>query len=145
MWRELVEGIGTECTFAPPASEQSLNDIETALGVALPPELRSLLLESNGIGDEYSYGIQSAEEIITRNLEMRADSEDDDLYMPFDHLLIFGDAGNGDLFFFPIQSNGEINKPDVFIWNHENDSRQWVASNLEQFVAQWYAGELEVD
>jgi len=56
MWRELVESVCSECTFAPPGDEQSLNDIEAALGVALPPELRALhqqqyigvcMLESN--------------------------------------------------------------------------------------------------
>jgi len=64
--------------------------------------------------------------------------------MPFDHLVGFGDLGNGDLAFFPIQENGKIKEPDVFIWNHENDNRYWVSNNLEQFVTQWYGGQLTV-
>ena len=144
MWGELVESVCANCSFAPPATELSLHTVEVALGVALPPELRALLLETNGIIDKYGDGIMSAEQILDRNLEMRCDTEQDDLYMPFDHLLCFADAGNGDLFFFPIQGDGKINRPDVFIWNHETDGRQWVAGSLQQFVQRWYSGQLEV-
>jgi hypothetical protein len=133
-----------KCTFSPPASEQSLKGIESALGVALPLDLCTLLLESNGIGDEYGDGIMSAEHVTVCNLQMREDTEQDDLYMPFDHLLFFGGAGNGDLFFYPIQGNGKINSPDIFVWNHENDNRQWVAKNLETFVEEWYGGRLHI-
>ena len=144
MWCELVKQVWSQCTFAPPASEQSLHDVEAALGVALPPNLRDLLLESNGFGDRYANGVMSTEQIITCNLELRADAEKDDLYMPFDHLLCFADAGNGDLFFFPVQGNGKINNPDIFVWNHENDNRQSVAKNLKRFVIEWYSGQLHV-
>ena len=144
MWREFVENFSIKCAFALAASDQSLKDAEVALGIALPPELRSLLLESNGIGDRYGDGIMSTDQMIKRNLERRENAEQDDLSMPFDHLLCFGDLGNGDLAFFPIQGNGKINNPDVFIWNHENDNRYWVSNNLEQFVTQWYGGQLTV-
>ena len=43
MWCELVEGVCAECTFAPPVSELALQDVEVALCVALPLELRTLL------------------------------------------------------------------------------------------------------
>ncbi len=144
MWREFVENVSIKCTFALAASEQSLQEVEVALGVPLPPELRSLLLESNGIADRYGDGILSTDQRIKRNLEMRENAEQDSLSMPFDHLLFFGDLENGDLAFFPIQGNGKINNPDVFIWNHEIDSRSWVSNNLEQFVAKWYGGQLTV-
>jgi len=52
MWREFVENFSIKCAFALAASDQSLKDAEVALGIALPPELRSLLLESNGIGEQ---------------------------------------------------------------------------------------------
>ena len=135
MWCELVESVCSECTFAPPGDEQSLNDIEAAL----PPELRALLLESNGIGGDCA--IMPVERMITVNLELRSFPEHDDLYMPFDNLLCFGSPGNGDMFFFPVQSNGKVNNPDIFLWNHEDDSRTWIANNLEQFVTKWYAGQ----
>ncbi len=144
MWRELAERIHPDGSLGPPASELALNDIEAALGVGLPPELRALLREANGIRDRYGNGILSAEQILQRNLEMRSDADQDDLYMPFAPLLFFADAGNGDLFGFPIQGDGNINRPDVFHWNHETDSRVWIAKDLQQFVEKWFSGQLMV-
>ena len=144
LWRELVAHSGKAHAFAPPASEYALNDMEVVLGVGIPPELRALLLESDGIGDEYGRGVLCVEEMLKCNLYLRTDTEEDDLYMPFDFLLFFAEAANGDLFFFPIQGNGKINNRDVFHWNHENDSRIWIASDLQHFVEQWYGGQLQV-
>ena len=143
MWRELVESVCSDCKFAAPASEQSLNEAEAAIGVALPPELRALLLESNGIEDIFGDGVFSAECILSRNLEMRDLVAEDNTYMSFDSLLCFGSVGDGDLFFFPVQGNGKVNNPDIFIWNHESDSRKLIAGNLEKFVKQWYSGQLD--
>ena len=53
--------------------------------------------------------------------------------MPFDPLLFFDDAENGDQFAFSILK-GEIRRPDVFAWNHEDDSRQWVAPSLAKYL-----------
>jgi hypothetical protein len=63
--------------------------------------------------------------------------------MPFDNLLFFADAGNGDQFAFPIQA-GEVRRPDVFCWNHEDDSRIWVAPSLEKYLEWWLTGKLTV-
>lgn len=140
-WRELIQSISTECSFELPASEEALAEVEEALGVAVPPELLGLWREANGITDEYGDGIWSAEEVIRQNLELRSYPEMNDLYMPFDPLFCFAGAGNGGLFFFPIQAGG-INRPDVFLWNHESDSRMWKCNNLQQFVEQWFRGQL---
>jgi hypothetical protein len=142
MWRELIQAVCAECKCAPPAAEEVLTELETALGVAVPPELRALWLEANGVGDQYGDGIWSVEQTIRDNLEFRSYPEQNDLYMPFDHLLFFAGAGNGDQFFFPIQADGGIHRPDIFVWDHETDSRKWVAGNLERWVEQWYAGKL---
>jgi hypothetical protein len=63
--------------------------------------------------------------------------------MPFDHLLFFADAGDGDQFAFGIL-NGEIRNPDIFVWNHENDSRTWVAPSLDVYLEWWINGKLKV-
>ena len=144
MWRELVQAVCSECAFASPASEHQLNDMEAALGTALPPELKALLVESNGIGDKYGRGVMSCEEIININLYLRADTNIDDVYMPFDNMFFFAAAVNSDMFFFPIQGNGKINNPDVFHWNHETDGRAWIAGDLSRFVEQWYSGQIDV-
>jgi SUKH superfamily protein len=142
MWRQLVEGACSDCSFSPPASETAINDVEAALGVQVPEDLRGLWLEANGIRDRFGDGIWSVEEVVGRNLDLRSHPEQNDLYMSFDSLFCFAGAGNGDLFFLPIQADGRINRPDVFAWNHEIDSREWVAGNLQQFVERWFRGEL---
>jgi hypothetical protein len=63
------------------------------------------------------------------------------LYMPFDHLLFFGDYGGGDQFAFPIHADGEIHKLDIFRWDHETDARSWYAGGLEQFFEHRFARE----
>lgn len=81
----------------------------------------------------YSEMIWPAAEIERRNREFRANPDFRSLYMPFDHLLFFGDDGGGDQFAFAIDADGEIRKLDVFRWEHESDSRSWFAGRLEQF------------
>jgi hypothetical protein len=61
--------------------------------------------------------------------------------MPFDALLFFGDAGNGDQFAYGIL-DGEVRMPDIFAWDHENDSRYWVAPDLRQFIEWWAEGRI---
>jgi hypothetical protein len=66
-----------------------------------------------------------------------------ELYMSFADLVFFADAGNGDQFAFSVQSN-QIRKPDTYAWNHENDSRVWVASSLRQYIEWWATGKIEL-
>lgn len=35
---------------------------------------------------------------------------------------------------------GEVRSSDIFVWNHENDSRNWVAPDVRQFI-EWWAGD----
>ncbi len=67
-----------------------------------------------------------------------------DIYMPFDNLLFFSDAGNGDLFCYAILKNGTIEKTDIYVWNHEDDSRTWVAASLKHFIEGWITSEIGV-
>lgn len=53
-----------------------------------------------------------------------------ELYLPFDGLLFFGDNGGGDQFAFVLRDN----RRDIFVWDHETDSRYWVAGHLESYV-----------
>jgi hypothetical protein len=62
--------------------------------------------------------------------------------MPFDHLLFFADARNGDQFVFPIMADGVI-RQDV-LWNHNDDSRTCVAPSLMIFLERWLQGRLSV-
>jgi hypothetical protein len=131
-----------------PCDIKSLVAIETEFQIDLSDELKSLYQESDGIlellGDqEIGTLIWLAEYLIKENKSYRETADFKDLYMPFDSLLFFGDAGNGDCFGYSIL-NGAIQKLDVFTWNHEDDSRTWVAPNLEKFIEWWVEGKINV-
>ena len=136
-WGDLARDAGLETTdHAAPAD---IAAAERALGCALPASLRGLLEETDGLSDEYGADVVfGAEDLARRNHEMRTADAFPELYMPFDCLLFFGEAGNGDLFGFPILSRG-VEDLHVFAWDHETDSRTAVASGLARFVSgdQW--------
>ena len=137
MWRELIERLDAEATFHPPAMLEQLQAVESRLGVALPAELRNLLLETNGAEVAYGTGlVWAAEEIAQRNLDMRREWQRWEWagVMPIDHLLFFGELGNGDLVCFPITAERVRNR--VFLWDHEDDSRTSSAASL----ADWLRG-----
>ena len=111
---------------------------EKALGVALPSELRELLLETNGVSAS-EYGpllVWNIERIEKDNLDFRSFADFRDLYMPFDNLLFFGDNGGGDQFGYAIL-NGVIRRPDIYRWNHENDAREHAAYSLARYFEMW--------
>lgn len=137
MWRELIERLDAEATFHPPATLEQLQAVESRLGVALPAELRDLLLDTNGVEVAYGTGlVWPTEEMAKRNLDMRSEWRRGEWagVMPFDHLLFFGALGNGDLVCFPITAQGVRNR--VFLWDHEDDSRTSSATSL----ADWLRG-----
>ena len=132
-WKKLVTSLSDEAEFGLPAAEAHIAAVEQSLGLELPPALRDFLREADGMKAHYSEMIWPAAEIERRNREFRANPDFRSLYMPFDHLLFFGDDGGGDQFAFAIDADGEIRKLDVFRWEHESDSRSWFAGRLEQF------------
>ena len=143
MWRELIAKFYPDHEFRPGASEEQLTVAEARLGVALPAVIRDLLRDTNGAFGEYSLGlVWPLERIVKDNLEFRSFPDFRDLYMPFDPLLFFGDAGNGDQFAFVIL-DGVVQRPDVFVWNHEDDSRTWVAPDLERYFEWWADGRIK--
>jgi hypothetical protein len=59
--------------------------------------------------------------------------------MPFGGLVFFADAGNGDQFFMSLSGNKEI-----FVWDHESDSRTWVATTVLGYLEAWMRGDLTI-
>ncbi len=144
MWIEKLKTYTSECNFSPPASLHEIKLFEKELGLPIHEHLKSVLLESNGIIGEYGLGLLwELDRIKTENVGLRTNEDFKDLYMPFDHLLFFADAGNGDLFAYPIL-NGRITRNDIFVWNHEDDSRKWVAPSLEKYFEWWIKGEMKI-
>ena len=87
--------------------------------------------------------VWSIERIVEDNLHFRRNAQFAELYMPFDSLLFFADAGNGDQFAFPIVGRS-FRGSDVFAWDHENDSRSWVAPSLQTYLEWWLSGKLKL-
>lgn len=137
MWRALAEEM--KFRAGPPTTESEIADAERALGCALAPALRDLLREANGLWDVYDLEVVfGADAMIRENLLMRQHPDFPALYMPFDSLLFIGRGGNGDLFALPILA-GQATDRNVFLWDHEDDSRAAVSASLERYVRgeQW--------
>jgi hypothetical protein len=144
MWRELIQRLEPMATFFLAATPTQITEVEAALGIAIPEDLKRLLAESNGVFGSYGLRlIWSAETIEVCNREMRNAAHYREMYMPFDAYLFFADAGNGDQFAFGI-IQGEIRQPDIFVWNHEDDSRAWVLPSLESYIEWWLTGKLHI-
>src|SRR5690349_731669 len=107
-----MQNLSPAFTFHSPATLAEIKKVESSLKVPLPEELKVLLLESDGIKGTYGLNlIWSVERIRKDNLNFRQYPDFKELYMPFDHLLFFADAGDGDQFAFGVL-NGEIRNPD---------------------------------
>ncbi|PGE91384.1 SMI1/KNR4 family protein, partial [Bacillus toyonensis] len=131
--------MSTDCKFNTPATEATITKIEDMFQVKLPDELKYFLCETNGV--EYSEFnltlVWNTDRIQKENYDMRSEKFFKEMYMPFDSLLFIADAGNGDLFGYRVL-NGLIDNYDIYIWNHENDSRTWIAPSLQIFIEWWY-------
>jgi hypothetical protein len=135
-WRSLITLATSDARFAAPAAESGIAAVEQAFGIRLPQGLRELLRESDGVTADYgSDVVWPVADIQYRNQEFRSTESFRELYMPFDHLLFFGDDGGGNQFAFAIHADGQIHKPDVYQWEHETDARSWFAAHLESFFA----------
>lgn len=138
----LLDRIATwgEARASPPATVQELLACEVGLGHRLPGELRTLLLEANGIEGEYGLGlVWPASRIGVDNAMFRSNVDFAELYMPFEALVFFSDAGNGDQFAVSLRGSRE-----VYVWNHVDDSRIWVAPTIAGFLEDWMTGRLRI-
>ncbi|MFK0063050.1 SMI1/KNR4 family protein [Streptomyces werraensis] len=130
MWRDLIESFPSAESDGP-ADPSLLDRIESELGQSLPSDLRSFPLESDGLADEYGTDVVwSAQRILDDNMHFRGDEQLRSLYMPFDSLMFFGDNGGGDQFAFVRVPE----RNEVFVWDHETDSRNLVSPALESYL-----------
>lgn len=136
---EQIAGWG-EATFHPPAQAEVLYATEASLGHPLPNDLPQVLAESDGIDGEYDLGlVWNVERIRRDNIKFRTYEDFRDLYMPFHGLVFFGDAGNGDQFALSLTGNCE-----VYVWDHENDSRTWIAPSVMAYLEGWMTGRITI-
>jgi hypothetical protein len=145
-WKKLAKGYRREVQFGGSASEARITTAEQTMGLSFPPQLREFWLESDGLIGEYGDRvIWSVGHVEQENQKFRTMPAFKSLYMPFEHLLFFGDDCGGNLFAYAIQADGQIHKRDIFCWNHENDSRFWFAGHLEQYLEKRLKAEDEED
>ncbi|MFF2548723.1 SMI1/KNR4 family protein [Kitasatospora sp. NPDC058063] len=131
MWRQLVQEVFPDAGLREPVTASDIVEAERRLGRALPTDLEQLLLESNGVlGHAHVHTVWTIDQIVEQNLRFWSDETFAQLYMPFDALMFFGDNGGGDQFAFVQKPQ----RPDVFVWEHESDSRRWVANNLHDYL-----------
>lgn len=134
MWRELISGLFTDAKFRPPVTASELEHAERELRIAFPDELRSLLLETNGVSAYYSSPlVWPVEEIATQNRLFRENPDFAELYMPFDCLLLFGAEGNSDHFGYRILDGRIRDTSFIYEWDHESDGRVWFATDLPDY------------
>jgi hypothetical protein len=130
MRRAQLARIDAGLTFHEPAAETVVADVERRLRARLPQQLRELLLETDGVQGAYGLGLVWPLGRIASD-------------QPFDDLVCFADAGNGDRFAFALTA-GAIDGPDVMVWDHEDDSRTRVASDFDGYLRGWLSGELTI-
>lgn len=147
MWTAWLRGLGADegtIALAEPVDADALGEAEERLGLILPVDLRSLLCETDGVGDtEGAEPVWSIERIADENVMLRSvgstpalpDGADDDL-------LFFGDAGDGDLFAYELDDAGDITETDVFLWKVGAGEATWIASDLQSMLDDWFSGTL---
>lgn len=123
-WCPLVE-------MRAPAKPAELAEVERALGVVLPRELRAVLAASNGVRTPFGTPVWTTTTIIETNRLFRTEMAD--LYMPFEGLIFFGDDGDGDQFAYRIVA-GEVDARSIYRWSHDDDSRTWYAGALSALL-----------
>lgn len=144
MWCEIIKAMDPYSKFFPGATTDQIITLEKALSIKLPEELKNLLSETNGVRGKYELSLLwSAEQIVQENLDRRTNVAYLENYMPFENLLFFADAGNGDMFAFSI-IQGVIKRSVIFVWDHEDDSRRCIAYSLQSFVEGWLSGKLSI-
>lgn len=142
-WPRRITAALPEAEFSAAATGEQIAAAEAYLGQPLPPALRDLLRETNGVrGDAHGLDlVWDVDRIQRDNSYFRRSTDFADLYMPFTPLLFFGSAGNGDQFAFIRQP---LRDDDVYAWNHEDDSRTWVAPRLTDFFDWWADGRIRL-
>lgn len=144
MWKDYLNSISKECQFKAPATATELLLIKTELNINLPKKLTDLYNETNGVYGNYGISfIWSTEQMVKENMLFWDVHEHRDSMKPLDTYLFFSDAGNGDLFGYSIK-NGTIQNEDIYVWDHEGDSRSVIASSLEEFIKGWIVGEISI-
>ena len=156
-WREIIDGAYTErsederefvgAKYEHGASRKDLLALVNELGCALPADLQSLLLESNGFTEvlevegrlvENMWTVWPASELPDNNRHRHEETEEP---KPPEYLLVFASAGaDGILFAYDTRSP----ESGVVAWFPVEDEIRPLASSLREFLVGWITGKIEV-
>jgi SMI1-KNR4 cell-wall len=127
MWRELVSEF-PEAELHDPTARDALATLEGQLGQRLPDSLRELLTEANGI--EADYGVETVWTTEKNPRREPAIPPQHRISQSAFEVLLFRRQGGGDQFAF-VRTPA---RDDFFVWDHETDSRTWVAPSLKGYL-----------
>jgi hypothetical protein len=135
-WLQRAKACFPDASGPGAVSDPQIVRVEKKLGRKLPDPLREIYRECGGILAHYATPlVMPLDDLVQRNEWLRSTDSIAELYMPFDHLLFFGEEGNGDLHAFPIKIDGGYGDQNIYEWDHENDSRNWRASSIGDLFA----------
>jgi hypothetical protein len=117
-------------TTRSPADRAAIRACEEVLRHPLPGDLAGVLLRADGIVHEHTGDnlVWPVKDIVRANTEFR-DGTFGNLYMSFGDVVFFGDPANGDQFFIACTGIQQ-----VYLWDHETDSRTWAASSVTNYL-----------
>jgi len=148
-WKRKIEqaqiGGLTRYAFQSPITSQEIKAFKYRLKIEFPEQLMSLYEETNGIVatlDDMNIGdlIWPSFKVVEENLKFRRDKNLKSIYGPFDNFLFFADSGTGDQFAFKFTSGSPGS--DIYLWDHEDDSRMQIAPTLDNFILGWVTGNI---
>ncbi len=139
MWRKFFESYGLPCFFGKPVSAEVITDMEQSLSVVLPPGLRELFREMNGVAIRPAYFdnigeedavlqvIWTLDQVLQENKEFRTIAS-------LEHLLFFAREPNGDPIGYSI-AEGKVINSQLIVMSHEDyEDRRVQCASLQEYL-----------
>lgn len=142
MWTELIRSVEPDALFAPGATDDELGWAEAALGLRLPPDLRAMLSETDGVVDGRGWTVLlwPLDRVVAENLEARQPDWPFHEDGPWDSWLRFADSGFGQDFYFDVMSTDG----GVCCWNYIDRDGYQIATDLGSFLTGWISGSFRI-
>ena len=118
------------------ASTAMIHGVEKELNCTFPPDLQSLLSETNGD----SYLFFSTDEILETNTRTRTMMSE--CYEELEKLLFFAGNGCGDYYCYKILPSKQADPSLIYIWMHEDNELGPVAHSLSEMIDRYFNNEI---